>query len=81
MFTGTRIAVLLSFAHAASGEMVAVVGYMSGASNVNYWLRQHKLEASKELVDAILARAKSTDHILTDEEILAVVADVRGNKA
>jgi 2-isopropylmalate synthase len=57
------------------------VGYMSGASNVNYWLRQHKLEASKELVDAILARAKGTDHILTDEEILAVVGDVRGNKA
>ena len=57
------------------------VGYMSGASNVNYWLRQHKIEASKELVDAILARAKGTDHILTDEEILAVVGDVRGNKA
>jgi 2-isopropylmalate synthase len=54
------------------------VGYMSGASNVNYWLRQHQIEPSKELVDAILARAKGTDHILTDEEILSVVGDVRG---
>jgi 2-isopropylmalate synthase len=54
------------------------VGYMSGASNVNYWLRQRKIEPSKELVDAILARAKATDHILTDGEILSVVEQVRG---
>ncbi len=57
------------------------VGYMSGASNVNYWLRQHKIEPSKELVDAILARAKGTDHILTEEEIRAVIADVNGKHA
>src|SRR4029079_17017633 len=49
------------------------VGYMSGASNVNYWLRQRKIEPSKDLVDAILARAKGTDHIRSDEEILAIV--------
>ncbi|MBK8253645.1 MAG: 2-isopropylmalate synthase [Polyangiaceae bacterium] len=55
------------------------VGYMSGASNVNYWLRQHKIEPSKDVVDAILARAKGTDHILTDEEILNVVREIRGN--
>ena len=53
------------------------VGYMSGASNVNYWLRQRKIEPSKELVDAILAKAKATDHILTDEEIQAVIEQVR----
>jgi 2-isopropylmalate synthase len=53
------------------------VGYMSGASNVNYWLRQRKIEPSKDLVDAILARAKATDHILADEEILAVIEQVR----
>ncbi|MCC6553194.1 MAG: 2-isopropylmalate synthase [Polyangiaceae bacterium] len=49
------------------------VGYMSGGSNVSYWLRQRKIEPSKDLIDAILARAKSTDHILSDEEIQAVV--------
>src|SRR6185369_16954427 len=54
------------------------VGYMSGASNVNYWLRQRKIEPSKELVDAILLKAKATDHILTDEEIHAVIDQVRG---
>lgn len=53
------------------------VGYMSGASNVNYWLRQRKIEPSKELVEAILAKAKTTDRILSDEEIQAVVAQTR----
>ncbi len=52
------------------------IGYMSGASNVNYWLRQRKIEPSKELVDRILAKAKATDHILSDDEILEVVNDV-----
>jgi 2-isopropylmalate synthase len=53
------------------------IGYMSGASNVNYWLRQRRIEPSKELVEAILQRAKGSTHILTDEEILAVVEEVR----
>jgi 2-isopropylmalate synthase len=51
------------------------IGYMSGASNVNYWLRQRKIEPSRALVDAILAKAKGADHILSDEEILAVIAE------
>ena len=49
------------------------IGYMSGASNVNYWLRQRKIETSKDLVEAILGVAKGADHILTDTEIQAVV--------
>jgi 2-isopropylmalate synthase len=49
------------------------IGYMSGASNVNYWLRQRKIEASKDLVEAILGVAKGADHILSDPEIQAVV--------
>lgn len=49
------------------------IGYMSGASNVNYWLRQRKIETSKDLVEAILGVAKGADHILTDAEIQAVV--------
>jgi 2-isopropylmalate synthase len=53
------------------------IGFMSGASNVNYWLRQRQIEPSKDLVDAILARAKTSPTILTDEEVLAVVKQVR----
>lgn len=54
------------------------VGYMSGASNVNHWLRDRRIEPSKELVEAILQRAKTSSHILKDEEIMAVVEQVRG---
>jgi len=57
------------------------IGYMSGASNVNYWLRQRKIEPSKGLVDAILAKAKTTQHNLSEAEVFAVVADVRGSAA
>ncbi len=52
------------------------IGYMSGASNVNYWLRQRKIEPSKELVDAILAKAKTTQHNLKDDEVMAVVSEM-----
>ena len=53
------------------------VGFMSGASNVTYWLRQRGLEPSDDLVSAILQAAKATTHILSDEEVMAVIARVR----
>ena len=40
------------------------IGFMSGASNVNYWLRQRKIEPTRTLVEAILQAAKAHDHIL-----------------
>ncbi len=49
------------------------IGYMSGASNVSYWLRQRSVEPTDELVKAILAKAKASDHILTEEEVMNVV--------
>jgi 2-isopropylmalate synthase len=52
------------------------IGYMSGASNVNYWLRERKIEPSKELVDAILAKAKTTQHNLADAEVLEIAASL-----
>lgn len=55
------------------------IGYMSGASNVNYWLRSRKIEPSKELVEKILAKAKTTQHNLSDEEIMSVVRDSQGS--
>jgi len=54
------------------------IGFMSGASNVAYWLRQRSIEPSEDLVAAILQSAKGTSHILTDEEVMAVVGRVRG---
>src|SRR6185436_2300453 len=49
------------------------IGYMSGASNVTYWLKQRGFEPTKALVDAILAKAKSSHQILTDHEVMAIV--------
>jgi len=49
------------------------IGYMSGASNVAYWLRSRNIEPNEKLVKAILAKAKESDHILRDEEVMAVV--------
>jgi len=54
------------------------IGFMSGASNVNYWLSQRKIEADETLVAEILKAAKGLDHIMTEEEVLAVVKRVRG---
>jgi 2-isopropylmalate synthase len=53
------------------------IGFMSGASNVNFWLRERGIEASEELAAAILEVAKGTRRILTDDEVMAVVARVR----
>src|SRR5579859_6399634 len=54
------------------------IGFMSGASNVGFWLRQRGIESSEDLVAAILQAAKGTTHILHDEEVMAVVRRVRG---
>jgi 2-isopropylmalate synthase len=56
------------------------VGFMSGASNATYWLRERNIEPSEELVSAILQVAKGTRHILSDDEVMAVVERVRGSK-
>jgi 2-isopropylmalate synthase len=53
------------------------IGFMSGASNVNYWLSQHKIPSNERLVAEILKEAKSLDHIMTDSEIFAVVNRVQ----
>jgi 2-isopropylmalate synthase len=54
------------------------IGYMSGASNVGYWLRERGLEPDDKLVGAILQAAKSTTRILSDREVMAIVERVRG---
>jgi len=53
------------------------IGYMSGASNVVYWLKQRGIEPEPALVDAVLAVAKKSDHILSDAEVEAAVAEAR----
>jgi 2-isopropylmalate synthase len=55
-----------------------LIGFMSGISNVNYYLRERGIDADEALAKEILATAKTLDHIMTDDEVMAVVKRVRG---
>jgi 2-isopropylmalate synthase len=54
------------------------IGFMSGASNVNFWLTQRNITPDETLVSEILKAAKAQDHIMTTDEVMAVVERVRG---
>lgn len=46
------------------------IGFMSGASNVKFWLETHGIPPTDVRVAAILERAKQTTRLLTDQELL-----------
>ncbi|MGD1210018.1 MAG: LeuA family protein [Candidatus Acidiferrales bacterium] len=60
-------------AHLFGLEQVIEIGPMSGRSNVVHWLGKRGVSANDEVVERILAAAKQSDRILTEEEILALV--------
>ncbi len=60
-------------AHHFGMEQIIEVGPMSGKSNVVFWLERHGIVASDELVDRIYQRAKNSDRMLTDPEIMECV--------
>ena len=49
------------------------IGHMSGKSNVVWWLESRGYAAEPALVDRIFDHAKRTDHVLTDEEVSALI--------
>jgi 2-isopropylmalate synthase len=53
-------------------EQEIEVGFMSGASNVSWWLARRGIPADAALVQQILQAAKEKDRVLTDDEILAL---------
>jgi len=62
-------------AHMVGRRQEIEIGYMSGKSNVIFWLEQRGIEPEGELVERILNKAKSSSLVLREEEVLAVVAD------
>jgi 2-isopropylmalate synthase len=54
-------------------EQEIEVGPMSGASNVNFWLKRRGITPTEALVKAILGRAKQSNQVLSDAEIREVV--------
>lgn len=51
-------------------EQIIEIGPMSGKSNVHFWLERHGFPQSEALVERIYQRAKASDRMLTDAEIL-----------
>ena len=49
------------------------IGFMSGVSNIVYWLKEHGIEPEKKLVDEVFTAAKQHNRIMTDDEILNIV--------
>jgi 2-isopropylmalate synthase len=55
-------------------HQIIEVGPMSGESNVVFWLKEHGHEPTPERVKAVFRAAKDSDHVLSEKEILAVLA-------
>jgi 2-isopropylmalate synthase len=53
-------------------HQVIEVGFMSGVSNVVYWLHAHGIEPHDHLVAEIFRAAKERNRVLTDDEILEI---------
>ncbi|HXO87919.1 MAG TPA: LeuA family protein [Candidatus Acidoferrales bacterium] len=61
-------------AHLFGLEQVIEIGPMSGRSNIVYWLAKRAIPASDEIIDRIFAAAKQSDSVLTEQQILLLVA-------
>jgi len=59
--------------HVFGLEQVIDVGPMSGKSNILYWLERRGIPSSEDTVETIYKRAKSSDHVLSEAEILECV--------
>jgi len=59
--------------HVFGLEQVIDVGPMSGKSNILFWLEKRQIPVSDGIVERIYKRAKSSDHTLSEAEILECV--------
>jgi 2-isopropylmalate synthase len=65
--------------HVFGMEQVIDVGPMSGKSNILFWLERRGLPAGDKVVERIYARAKASDHTLSEAEILECVEKAKAN--
>ncbi len=54
-------------------KQVIDIGFMSGVSNIVYWLKTRGIEPDKKLVDEIFKAAKQHNRVLTEEELEELV--------
>jgi 2-isopropylmalate synthase len=57
-------------------EQEIEVGHMSGGSNVQYFLEARGLPTTPDVIEAVVALAKKSERLLSEEEILEVVKSV-----
>jgi 2-isopropylmalate synthase len=48
------------------------IGFMSGVSNIVYWLHEHGIEPNDHLVEEIFRAAKERNRVLSDDEVLEI---------
>ncbi|RME25030.1 MAG: 2-isopropylmalate synthase [Deltaproteobacteria bacterium] len=58
-------------------HQVVEIGPMSGLSNARWWMAEHGMEPDDEAGRAVLAAAKQSDRVLTDDEIAAIIERCR----
>jgi len=56
-----------------SREQTIEIGPMSGKSNVIFWLKRKGIEPTEERVDRIFNRAKQSNSILIDDELMQLI--------
>ena len=61
-------------------KQIIEVGFMSGVSNIVYWLKVRGIEPDQKLVDEIFKVAKESNRVLTDEEVEELVGIDSGEK-
>lgn len=54
-------------------RQIIEIGFMSGVSNIVFWLKQRGIEPGKELVDEIFKAAKQHNRVLSEEEIEEII--------
>ncbi len=54
-------------------RQVIEIGFMSGVSNIVFWLKQRGVEPDEKLVDEIFRAAKQHNRVLTDEEVEEII--------
>jgi 2-isopropylmalate synthase len=59
-------------AHLFGLQQIVEIGPMSGKSNVIYWLTQHGIAETEELVNRIYEVAKQSPRVLTEDELKAL---------
>jgi 2-isopropylmalate synthase len=59
--------------HLFGMEQIIDIGPMSGKSNVLFWLERHSIPAADDVVERIYKLAKTSDHTLSEAEILECI--------